>query len=142
VLSCDPMQARWRCGTMCGGATLRGDNVLGDMPELKRKKRRKSQILVSQWIAGAARQRSRRIRLAIRIEHSTAYAHIFVTWFVPGGESWVYIQTFTSLNLSLSATSSLRSPSTTSYKFDAPAAKPTVAAGCLYHQGSCLRRQT
>jgi hypothetical protein len=49
------MQARWRYGTMYGEAMLRGDNVLGDMPELKKKKRRKSQILVSRWIADAAR---------------------------------------------------------------------------------------
>jgi uncharacterized protein (DUF1501 family) len=35
------MQARWRCGTMYGGATLKGDNVLGDMPELEKKKKAK-----------------------------------------------------------------------------------------------------
>jgi hypothetical protein len=80
--------------------------------------------------------------LAIQIGRATAYAHIFVTWIVRGGESWVYIQTFAPLGLSLSAASSLRFPSTTSYKFDAPAVEPTVAAGCLYRQGWCLRRQT
>jgi hypothetical protein len=35
------MQARWRYGTMYGEAMLRGDNVLGDMPELKKKKKAK-----------------------------------------------------------------------------------------------------
>jgi hypothetical protein len=29
------MQARWHCGTMYGEATLRGNDVLGDMLELE-----------------------------------------------------------------------------------------------------------